>query len=71
MNPITNHFILVESSRSNQETVQRVVNQYKYLWSKSFVNMLFESIPSGNPTTTASSSSSTIKKETSISKYLS
>lgn len=49
---------------SNQEIVQRVIIQYKYLWSKSFVNMLFESIPSG----TQSSSSTTVtapKKETS------
>ena len=50
--------------RSNQETVQRVIVQYKYLWSKSFVNMLFESIPSGNPAATPASSSVT-KKETS------
>jgi hypothetical protein len=47
--------------RSNQEIVQRVIVQYKFLWSKSFVNMLFESIPTGNP----SSSSSVPKKETS------
>ena len=46
---------------SNQEIVQRVIVQYKYLWSKSFVNMLFESIPSGNP----SSSTTIAKKETS------
>ena len=45
--------------RSNQEIVQRVILQYKYLWSKSFVHMLFESIPSGNV------SSTTMKKETS------
>ncbi len=52
--------------RSNQEIVQRVIVQYKYLWSKSFVNMLFESIPSGNQ---SSSSSSIAKKETSKSGF--
>ncbi|CAF1207544.1 unnamed protein product, partial [Adineta ricciae] len=47
---------------SNQEVVQRVIVQYKYLWSKSFVNMLFESIPTASST----SQSSVIKKETNI-----
>ena len=37
-------------SRSSQEDVQRVIVQYKYLWSKAFVNMLFESIPTGSQT---------------------
>jgi hypothetical protein len=55
--------------RSNQEVVQRVIIQYKYLWSKSFVNMLFESIPSGN--SSSSSSSSVAKKETSKSNFFS
>ncbi|UJR25011.1 hypothetical protein I4U23_006372 [Adineta vaga] len=47
---------------SHQEIVQRVIIQYKYLWSKSFVTMLFESIP------TAPSNSQTliVKKETNI-----
>ncbi|CAF3697204.1 unnamed protein product [Adineta steineri] len=47
---------------SHQEIVQRVITQYKYLWSKSFVNMLFESIP----TTSSGNQSSTGKKETNI-----
>ncbi|CAF4168002.1 unnamed protein product [Rotaria magnacalcarata] len=48
---------------SNQEIVQRVIVQYKFLWSKSFVNMLFESIPT---TSSASQSASGPKKETNI-----
>jgi hypothetical protein len=47
--------------RSNQDIVQRVIMQYKYLWSKSFVNMLFESIP----TTSLGNQSSIGRKETS------
>ncbi|CAF1542747.1 unnamed protein product, partial [Rotaria sordida] len=47
---------------SNQEIVQRVIIQYKFLWSKSFVNMLFESIPT---TSSGNQSSSIAKKETS------
>ncbi|CAF3063704.1 unnamed protein product [Rotaria sp. Silwood2] len=47
---------------SNQEIVQRVIIQYKFLWSKLFVNMLFESIPT---TSLGNQSSSTAKKETS------
>jgi len=63
-----NFFVLRKISffRSHQEIVQRVIVQYKYLWSKSFVNMLFESIPSGNQ---SSSSSSVTKKETSKSLF--
>ncbi|CAF2321298.1 unnamed protein product [Rotaria sp. Silwood2] len=48
---------------SNQEIVQRVIIQYKFLWSKLFVNMLFESIPT---TSLGNQSSSTAKKETNI-----
>ncbi|CAF3350965.1 unnamed protein product [Rotaria sp. Silwood1] len=48
---------------SNQEIVQRVIIQYKFLWSKSFVNMLFESIPT---TSSGNQSLSTAKKETNI-----
>ena len=54
----------VLSFRSNQEIVQRVVLQYKYLWSKAFVNLLFESIPSGNVSSTTTTTN-TGKKETS------
>jgi len=62
-----NNFLFSGKSRffrSHEEIVQRVIVQYKYLWSKSFVNTLFESIPSGNQP------SLVVKKETSKSTFV-